>query len=89
MSPPEPKKKRFAARPLLVAGAGLTVIALGGTSQAFAAGNLMAHRPCEADTAWNGKECVPVLRPDAGVPSAPDAGLRKLTKDEGKGGKDR
>jgi hypothetical protein len=88
MSASEPKKKRFAARPLLVAGAGLTVIALGATSQAYAAGNLMAHRPCKANTAWNGKDCVPVSAPDAGVDNGPDAGLRKLTKDE-PGGKDR
>ena len=55
----------------------------------LSAGNLMAHRPCTAGTAWNGDDCVPVLRPDAGVPAAPDAGLRKLTKDESKGGQDR
>lgn len=37
----EPRRKRFAARPLLVAGAGVTVIVMGAT-QSFASGNLMA-----------------------------------------------
>lgn len=77
--PSEPKKKRFTARPLLIAGAGLAVISMGAT-QAFASGNLMAHRPCNNGTAWNGKDCVKPDAPDAG---APDAGLRKLTRDEG------
>ncbi len=72
VSAPEPKKKRFVARPLLVAGAGLSVISMGAT-QAFASGNLMAYTPCPAGEARVGANCVPLKLPDAGT--ALDAGV--------------
>jgi hypothetical protein len=67
------------ARPLLVASAGLAVIALGAT-EAFAAGNLMPAPRCPPGQIEDNDRCVPIrldpAEPSDGGVRAPDAGVR-------------
>jgi hypothetical protein len=61
-----PKKKRFAVRPLLVASAGVAVIAMGACGTA-PTGNLMAVSCPDGGVFDANGNCV---RPDAGIPDA-------------------
>jgi hypothetical protein len=79
MTSPQAKKKRFVARPLLVAGAGLGVISMG-ASQAFASGNLMAHTPCPPGETRRGERCVAAMLPDGGSSAVADGGVEKQHK---------